>query len=64
MLKSRIFLKIESEIYPVNLRIQSEYGKIRTTKNSVFGHYSHSEIKNMIMTTYQSVLCHTVVQLL
>ena len=24
-------------------RIQSEYGKIRTRKNSVFGHFSHSE---------------------
>ena len=26
----------------VSLRIQSEYGKIRTRKNSVFGHFSHS----------------------
>ena len=26
----------------VNLRIQSEYGKIRTRKNSVFRHLSHS----------------------
>ena len=28
--------------YAVNLRIQSEYGKIRTRKNSVFGHFSRS----------------------
>ena len=25
-----------------NLRIQSEYGKIRTTKNFLFGHFSHT----------------------
>ena len=27
----------------VSLRIKSEYGKIRTRRNSVFGHFSHSE---------------------
>ena len=27
----------------MSLRIQSEYGKIRTGKNSVFGHFSRSE---------------------
>ena len=32
------------EIYGVNLRIQSEYRKIRTRKNSVFGHFSRSGI--------------------
>ena len=30
-------------IYFVNLRIQSEYRKIRTRKNSVFGHFSRSD---------------------
>ena len=30
----------------ISLRIQSEYGKIRTRKNSVFGHFSHSECAN------------------
>ena len=30
----------------VSLRIQSKCGKIRTRKNSVFGHFSHSEILN------------------
>ena len=33
---------LNTEIYPVNLRIQSEYRKIRTGKNSVFGHFSGS----------------------
>ena len=31
------------EIYGVNYRIQSEYRKIRTRKNSLFGHFSRSE---------------------
>ena len=31
-----------TEIYFVNLRIQSKYGKIRTRKNSVFEHFSRS----------------------
>ena len=30
------------EIYGVNLRIQSEYRKIRIRKNFVFGHFSRS----------------------
>ena len=30
-------------IYGVNLRIQSESRKIRTRKNSAFGHFSRSE---------------------
>ena len=34
---------LNTEIYGVNLRIQSEYRKIRTRKNSVFGHFSRSE---------------------
>ena len=31
-----------TEIYGVILRIQSKYGKIRTRKNSVFGHFSRN----------------------
>ena len=31
-----------TDIYGVNLRIQSEYRKIRTRNNSVFGHFSRS----------------------
>ena len=36
-------LGLNTEIYSVNFRIQTEYGKIRTRKNSVFGHFSRSE---------------------
>ena len=35
----------KSSYYGVNLRIQSEYGKIRTTKNSAFPHFSCSGTK-------------------
>ena len=34
---------LNTAIYNENLRIQSEYGKTRTRKNSVFGHFSHSD---------------------
>ena len=30
---------LNTEIYSVNLRVQSEYRKIRTRKSSVFGHF-------------------------
>ena len=33
---------LNTEIYSVNLCIQSKYRKIRTRKNSVFGHFSRS----------------------
>ena len=33
---------LNTEIYSVNLRIQFEYGKIRTRRNTVFGHFSGS----------------------
>ena len=35
---------LNMELYSVNLRIQSEYRKIRTRKNSVFRHFSRSVI--------------------
>ena len=35
----------------VNLCIQPEYGKIRTRKNSVFGHFSHSDRQNSLQKT-------------
>ena len=35
-----------TKIYGVNSRIQSEYRKIRTRKNSVFGHFSRSDEVN------------------
>ena len=37
---------LNTEIYRVNLRIQFEYGKIRTRKNSVFEHFSHSGLNH------------------
>ena len=40
------FWSVSSSIrteYEVNLRIQAKYGKIRTRKHSIFGHFSHSE---------------------
>ena len=41
-----VFSRIRTEygeIHEVSLRIQSECGKIRTSKNSIFGHFSRSE---------------------
>ena len=37
------------EIYSINLRARSEYRKIRTRKNSVFGHFSRSETKRLTL---------------
>ena len=34
---------LNAVIYSVNLRIKSEYMKLRTRRNSVFGHFSHSD---------------------
>ena len=34
--------RLTTEIYGVNIRIQSEYRKIRTRKNSIFGHFTRS----------------------
>ena len=43
--KLRIWMDtFHAEIYGVNLRIQLEYRKTRTRKNSVFGHFSRSAI--------------------
>ena len=41
---------LNTEIYSVNHRIQSEYRKIRTRKKSVFEHFSSSG--NVLFTTY------------
>ena len=35
---------LNTEIYFVNFRIQSEYRKIRTINNSIFGHFSRSAL--------------------
>ena len=34
---------LNTEVYAGNLRIQSNYGNVRTRKNSAFGHISRSE---------------------
>ena len=45
-----------TEIYEVNLRIQSEYRKIRTRNNSVFGHFSCS-VQNIVFLPFHIWLC-------
>ena len=44
---------LNTEIYGVNLRIQSEYRKIQTRKNYVFGHFSRS----VKFSTFISKIC-------
>ena len=43
------------EIYGVNLRIQSEYRKTRTRKNSVLGNFSRSVFERKIDKNDQKV---------
>ena len=43
---------LNTDIYIVNIRIQSEYGKMRTTKNSIFGHFLHSVTLQDCILTY------------
>ena len=40
---------LNMEIYGVNLRIQSKYGKIRTRKNSVLEHFLRSDIFELLL---------------
>ena len=35
---------LNTEVNGVNIRIQSEYRKIRTRNNSVFGHFSRNDV--------------------
>ena len=42
--------------YRVSLRIQSKCGKIRTRKNSVFGHFSRSESLRKPLTIWRRFL--------
>ena len=45
---------LNTDIYFVNLCIRFEYGKIRTRKNSVFGHFSCSAVINLCqVNSYQ-----------
>ena len=50
---------LNTEIYSLNLRIQSEYRKIRTRKNSVFGHFSRSEIFQKILSIKDYQMCYS-----
>ena len=43
-----IWVVHNNSIYRLNLRIQSEYRKIRTRKNSAFVHFSHSASFNLV----------------
>ena len=40
---------LNTKIYFGNLRIQSEYRKIQTRKNSVFGYFSRSDLALLMM---------------
>ena len=41
---------LNTEIYGMDLRIQAEYGKIRTRKNSVSGLFSRSNFSGKYLT--------------
>ena len=41
--RDSFLIKLQAKAYEVNLRIQSKYRKIRTRKNSAFGHFSCGE---------------------
>ena len=43
---------LNTERYSVSLHIQSECGKIRTRKNSVFGHFSRSDIQGKVSSNH------------
>ena len=43
---------LDTEICRVNLRIQSECRKIQTRNNSVFGHFSRSDIFEQTCTVF------------
>ena len=45
-----------TEIYYVNLRIQSKYRKIGTRNNTIFGHFSRSEIDNIFLPKSENTL--------
>ena len=43
---------LNTERYEISFRIHSECGKIRTRKNSVFGHFSRSAVYHLIYSIY------------
>ena len=48
---------LNTERYFLFLRIQSEYGKIRTRKYSVFGHFSHNVILGKFQIMSMTLFC-------
>ena len=48
---------LNTEIYGVNLRIQSEYGKIRTRKHFIFGHFSRTDCDEAIIVRLLQCYC-------
>ena len=44
---------LDMEIYGVNVRFSSKYGKIQTRKNSIFGYFSRSQ---MVIPVYNKAL--------
>ena len=56
---------MNTEIYGVNLHIHSEYRKIRTRNNFVFGHFPRSEyfnqsckVQNLNKVRHHQILCN------
>ena len=46
---------LNTKIYSVNLTIQSKYRKIRTRNNSIYGHFSRSEVFYKKSKSYHDV---------
>ena len=57
-----VFFHIRTE-YEVSLRIHSECGKIRTKKNSAFGHFSRSVSSRKILSTHFRLVFHSIYNL-
>ena len=51
--------KLNTKIHPVNLRIQSKYGKIQTRKNSAFGQFLRSEGEIPVCSPLSTSKCLT-----
>ena len=53
---------LHTDLYEVNLHIESEYRKIRTRNNSVFGHFSRSVIGLLPLYNYTHTHVHIYLQ--
>ena len=52
---------LNTETYSANLHIHSEYRKIRTRKNSVFGHFSRSAFSVLLSSFILQIIWNTIV---